>query len=142
VSGKPAVLREAVAEGVIKLRRETLRLVREGRVAKGDVLEAARLAAIMACKETPRLIPLCHQIPLTHVSVEFDVGEDEIRARVRVRAKAETGVEMEALTGVTVALLTVWDMVKQYEKDAEGGYPCTEIGGVRVVRKIKGRCDG
>ena len=139
VTPKPVVYREAVAEGAIRLRPETVKLIREGRVEKGDVFTVASIAGILAAKKTPELIPLCHPIPLTKVDVECHVeGEDWVVCRARVVAEAKTGVEMEALTAVTVALLTVWDMVKKYEKDEAGQYPYTRIEYVRVVEKKKG----
>jgi cyclic pyranopterin phosphate synthase len=139
VSEKKDVIREAVAEGKIYLRPETLQAVRQGTVLKGNVLATARVAATLAVKQTPLLIPLCHQIPLSAVDVEFTYGEDCIEAEVRVRSTGKTGVEMEALTGVSVALLTIWDMVKSAEKDEQGQYPFTRIEGIRVVEKKKGK---
>ena len=137
VGHKPDVLRVAEAEGKIALRPETLELVRAGGVEKGDPLLTAQLAAILAAKKTPELIPLCHPIPITKVDVEVGVEEDGIRVRTRVEAVAKTGVEMEALTATAIALLTIWDMVKKHEKDEAGQYPHTAITGVRVVSKLK-----
>ena len=137
VGHKPDVLRVAVAEGRIVLRPETLRRVREGRVEKGDPLLIAQLAGILAAKKTPELVPLCHSIPITKVDVELQVQEDGILARARVEAVAKTGVEIEALTAVSAALLAVWDVVKQYEKDEAGQYPHTRITDIRVVSKLK-----
>jgi GTP cyclohydrolase subunit MoaC len=131
------VIREAVAEGKIYLRPETLQAIRQGTVVKGNVLATARVAATLAVKQTPLLIPLCHQIPLSSVDVEFTYGEECLEAAVRVRSTGKTGVEMESLTGVSVALLTIWDMVKSAEKDERGQYPCTRIEGIRVVEKKK-----
>ncbi|MDG6257765.1 MAG: cyclic pyranopterin monophosphate synthase MoaC [Methanomicrobiaceae archaeon] len=138
VSEKSDVMREAVAEGRIHLRPETLLAIREGNVLKGNVLATARVAAIQAVKATPSLIPMCHPLALGGVEAEFDEGEGFIEARVRVTSYGKTGVEMEALTGVSVGLLTVWDMVKSAEKDAGGQYPTTRIEGVRVLEKRKG----
>ncbi len=138
ISGKGEVVREAAAEGRIRLREATLRAIREGSVVKGNVLATARVAAILAVKETPRIIPLCHPIPLSGIEVDFTDDEGFIRTTVRVRSRGPTGVEMEALTGVSVALLTIWDMVKSAEKDAAGQYPETEIDGIRVLEKRKG----
>ena len=138
ISGKGEVAREASAEGRIRLRGETLRAIREGTVIKGNVLATARVAAILAVKETPRIIPLCHPIPLSGIEVDFADGAGFIRATVRVRSRGPTGVEMEALTGVSVALLTIWDMVKSAEKDEAGQYPETGIEGIRVISKKKG----
>lgn len=137
VSSKPEVFREAVAEGFIKLKKETVRLIREGLVEKGDVLTISSVAALLAVKKTPELLPLTHNIPITHVSTSYEVLDDGVRVTVAVRTTAKTGVEMEALTGVTLALLNIWDMVKKYEKDEEGQYPETVISNVRVVRKTK-----
>ena len=137
VGHKPDVLRVAIAEGKILLRPETLKRVREGRVEKGDPLLVAQLAGILAAKKTPELVPLCHPIPITKVDVELQVQEDGILARARVEAVAKTGVEMEALTAVSAALLAVWDVVKQYEKDEAGQYPHTRITDIRVVSKLK-----
>jgi cyclic pyranopterin phosphate synthase len=138
ISGKDEVVREAVAEGRIRLQETTLRAIREGSLVKGNVLATARVAAIQAVKETPRIIPLCHPIPLSGIEVDFEDGDGYILATVRVRSRGPTGVEMEALTGVSVALLTIWDMVKSAEKDAAGQYPETGIDGIRVLEKKKG----
>ena len=138
ISFKDVVLREAVAEGYIRLRKETIKLIKEGKVEKGDVFTIAKVAAIQAVKKTPELIPLCHNIPITFVDVKFQVVDDEkVRAEATVRAYAKTGVEMEALTAVTVALLNVWDVVKKYEKDEYGQYPSTAIEGIKVLSKVK-----
>ncbi|ABL77722.1 cyclic pyranopterin monophosphate synthase MoaC [Thermofilum pendens] len=137
ITGKAESERLAVAEGKIRLRRETIEKIRRGEVPKGDVLAVAKTAAIMAVKKTWEIIPLCHPIPITFVDVNFDVMEEELRVRVEVKTTAKTGVEMEALTGASVALLTVWDMVKSLEKDQEGQYPYTEINSIRVVEKVK-----
>ncbi len=138
VSGKPEIFREATAKGVIKLKAETIRLVREGKIAKGDPLYAARIAGILAAKKTSELVPLCHPLPLTNVEVDAKVlDESTVEVTAVVKTRAQTGVEMEALTAVSVALLTVWDMTKQYEKDAEGQYPSTAIEGIHVVKKLK-----
>jgi len=138
VSGKDVVPREAVACGRIRLSRTSLDAISSGTVRKGDVLEVARVAALLAVKRTPLSIPHCHPVPVTSVDVDFRVLEDGIEATCAVRADYRTGVEMEALSGVTTALLTVWDMVKYLEKDGDGQYPGTVLGDVRVVRKTKG----
>ncbi len=138
ISPKNEVFREAIAEGYIRLRKETIELIKEGRVEKGDVFTIAKVAAIQAVKKTPELIPLCHNIPITFIDVRFQVvGEDRVRVEATVRASARTGVEMEALTAVIAALLNVWDLVKKYEKDESGQYPWTVIEGIRVISKIK-----
>jgi cyclic pyranopterin phosphate synthase len=138
ISGQGDVTREAVAAGRIHLREETLRAIQEGTVVKGNVLAIARVAATLAVKETPHLIPMCHPIPVAGIEVDFTEQESCIEATVRVKSVGKTGVEMEALTGVAVALLTVWDMVKSAEKDPEGQYPVTRIEGIRVIEKRKG----
>jgi len=139
VGGKAEVFREAVAEGFIKLRAGTLDRIKRGRVEKGDVFGVARVAGVLAAKRTSELVPLCHPLRLTDVDVVLEVVDGgRVRAVVTVRAVERTGVEMEALVAVCVALLTVWDMVKQYEKDEAGQYPKTRIERVRVVSKVKG----
>ncbi len=140
VGEKPEVLREAVAEGFIKLRTGTVDKIKRGKVEKGNVFDVARVAGVLAAKRTSELMPLCHPLRLTDVEVGLKVVDGQrVRAEAVVRAVERTGVEMEALVAVSVALLTVWDMVKQYEKDEAGQYPVTRIEGVRVVRKIKGK---
>jgi len=139
VGGKPSVFREAVAEGFIKLRTGSVERIRAGRVEKGDVFGAARVAGVLAAKRTSELVPLCHPLRLTDVNVRLEIANaDRVKAEVVVKAVERTGVEMEALVGVCVALLTVWDMVKQYEKDERGQYPQTRIEEVKVVQKVKG----
>ena len=137
ISHKPAVRRVAVARGFIRLRPETVERIREGRLEKGDALQVARLAGVNAAKMTPFLLPLCHPLKLEHVDVETRVHDDGVEVEVKVEATEKTGVEMEALTAASIALLNIWDVVKGYEKDEGGQYPHTEIVGVRVVRKIK-----
>ncbi|MBC7126904.1 MAG: cyclic pyranopterin monophosphate synthase MoaC [Candidatus Methanosuratincola petrocarbonis] len=138
VGEKPPVLRIAVAGGSIRLKTKTINLIKSNSIEKGDVLAVARVAAIQAVKRTSESIPLCHPIPVDHVSVEFKIGSDRIECTVRVRAFAKTGVEMEALCGVSAALLTIWDMTKKYEKDEGGQYPETFISEIRVLNKYKG----
>jgi len=137
ITTKEIVRREAVAEGFIKLRNETIRRVREGRIEKGDVFSVATIAAIMAVKNTPNIVPLTHNIPITSVKVNYEVMNEGIKVIVTVKTDAKTGVEMEALTGVMAALLAIWDMVKKYEKDERGQFPWTRITDVRVVSKVK-----
>jgi cyclic pyranopterin phosphate synthase len=138
ISGKPEVFREATATGTIKLKPETIRLINEGKIAKGDPLHTAKIAGILAAKKTSTLIPLCHSLPLTNVKVEAKVlDKSSVRVTSTVKTKAQTGVEMEALVATAVSLLTIWDMVKQYEKDVAGQYPLTVIENIRVVEKIK-----
>ncbi|ADV65275.1 GTP cyclohydrolase subunit MoaC [Desulfurococcus mucosus DSM 2162] len=138
VTGKDEVYREATATGFIRLKPSTIEAVRKGLVEKGDVLAASTIAAILGVKETPRVLPLTHNIPITHVKVDFTVLDEGIRVHVTVKTTAKTGVEMEALMGVAAALLNIWDMVKKYEKDEKGQYPDTLITDVRVVEKRKG----
>jgi cyclic pyranopterin phosphate synthase len=138
VSNKPEVFREATAVGTIRLRVETVRLIKEGKIAKGDPIYAARIAGILAAKKTCTLIPLCHPLPLTNVQIEITISAKRmVNVTATVKTKAQTGVEMEALTAVAVSLLTVWDMTKQYEKDAKGQYPSTAIQNIHVVKKVK-----
>jgi len=138
ISAKEPLIREAVATGVIRLKGTTVDRIKRNKIEKGNVLAVARVAAIQAVKNTPDIIPLCHQIPIEHVGVEFDLRGEEVKVMVKVKASAKTGVEMEALAGVSAALLTVWDMTKKYEKDENGQYPTTLIKEIRVVEKRKG----
>jgi len=138
ITEKPPVGRRAVASGTIRLKETTIEAIKSGEVKKGDVLTVARVAAIQAVKETPRQIPMCHPIPLTGVEVVFELLSGQVRATVVVTSVGKTGVEMEALAGVSVALLNVWDMVKSREKDETGNYPSTRIEEIRVVEKRKG----
>lgn len=125
------------ASGFIRLKKETLEKIRSKEVPKGDVLAVAQTAAIMAVKRTTEMIPLTHPIPITGVDVDLKIEDNGVRAEVEVRSIGQTGVEMEALAGVTGALLTIWDMVKGLEKDAAGQYPTTAIEEIRVVKKVK-----
>jgi cyclic pyranopterin phosphate synthase len=138
VSGKAEVFREATATGKIRLKPETVNLIREGKIAKGNPLYTAKIAGVLAAKKTSELIPLCHPLPLTSVEVEAEIAEKTaVEVTATVKTKAQTGVEMEALAAASVGLLTIWDMVKQYEKDAAGQYPNTAIENIHVVRKLK-----
>ncbi|HWW94395.1 MAG TPA: cyclic pyranopterin monophosphate synthase MoaC [Vicinamibacteria bacterium] len=116
VSAKPPTLREAVARGRIRIAPSALRLLRAGRLRKGGVIEAARLAGILAAKRTGEVIPLCHPLPLTHVDVDLLPRRDGFMIEARVRTEARTGAEMEALHAVAVAALTVYDMVKAADR--------------------------
>jgi cyclic pyranopterin phosphate synthase len=138
ISAKNDVVREAVAVGKIFLKPETMIAIREGTVVKGNVLSTARVAATLSVKNTPSLIPMCHSIPISAITVDFFEGDGFIESTVRVKSTGKTGVEMEALVGVSIALLTVWDMVKSAEKDAAGQYPVTCIQDIRVIEKCKG----
>lgn len=139
IHAKPDVPRRAVAEGTIRLRPRTIAAIRAGRVEKGDPIAAAEVAGLQAIKSTWQVLPHCHPIPLTSAAVEFDVLRDRVVCTATVEATYKTGVEMEALHGVSVALLAVWDMVKSLEKDARGQYATARIDGVRVLSKEKGR---
>ena len=139
VSAKPEVYREAKAKGLIKLKPETLKLIQKGKIEKGDVFSVAKVAGILAAKNTCNLIPLCHPLPLTNVELDLRIVNGGIEVEATVKTKAQTGVEMEALVAVSVALLTAWDMTKQYEKDRFGQYPSTVIENVHVISKIKKR---
>ena len=132
VSEKDVTERRARVRGEIRMRPETVRLIARNRVAKGNVLEAARLAGIMAAKRTSELIPLCHQLNLTSVSVEFEVGEDRVAVEAEALVDARTGVEMEAFTAASVALLTIYDMCKAVDREMV-------ISEVRLVEKRGGR---
>lgn len=135
VGHKEIVPRSATASGVIRLRRETVAAITAGKVEKGDVVQAAILAAIQGAKRVPGLIPLCHPLRLDSVKPEVTLGDDHVMVRCTVTARERTGVEMEALMAVTLGLLTVWDMVKALEKDSDGQYPLTRIMDVRVEEK-------
>jgi len=138
ITPKPNVYREATAKGRIKLKPETVRLIRMHKIEKGDPFAVAKVAGILAAKNTSSLIPLCHPLPLTNVDVNLKIVDDSaVEVEATVKTRAQTGVEMEALVAASVALLTVWDMTKQYEKDAKGQYPSTVIENVHVMRKIK-----
>jgi cyclic pyranopterin monophosphate synthase len=138
VSGKAVISREAEAAGVIVLSPETIERIRRGEIKKGDPLLVAEVAGMNAAKQTHLLIPHCHQIPLEAVRVSFELFDRHIEVHGHVRAHAKTGVEMEALVAVSLALCAIWDMVKYLEKDTAGQYPTTRIQDIRVVRKVKG----
>ncbi|WP_440989538.1 cyclic pyranopterin monophosphate synthase MoaC [Haloarchaeobius baliensis] len=137
VGAKPDSRRRAVAEGTIHLRESTVDAIRASEVEKGDVLATARIGAIQAVKHTWEAIPMCHQIPITNVDTEFELGDGSLTLTVAVETTGKTGCEMEALEGVTTGLNVVWDMVKAAEKDEAGEYPETRIEDVRVVEKTK-----
>ncbi|MDR0980474.1 MAG: cyclic pyranopterin monophosphate synthase MoaC [Methanocalculaceae archaeon] len=141
VTPKPDVPREATARGKIHLRPETLKTIAEGKVVKGNVLATAQVAGTLAVKQTWALIPMCHPIPVGAVTVSFVQTDEYIEVSCRVKTFGKTGIEMEALTGASVALLTIWDMVKSAEKDADGQYPVTRIEDIHVVEKIKGTAE-
>ena len=137
VGDKPIVKRTALSRGTIHLKESTIELIRKEEIKKGNVLTTAQIAAISAIKSTHHLIPLCHSLRITGVDVGFIVESDRIEVTVSVRSTGKTGVEMETLTGVSLALLTIWDMVKSVEKDENGQYPSTRISKIEVVKKEK-----
>jgi cyclic pyranopterin phosphate synthase len=130
VSAKPLSARTAIAEGRIALAKETVALIRKNDIAKGDVIATARLAGIQAAKRTAHLIPLCHTIPLSEVKIDIELAKNGAKISCTARTVAQTGVEMEALTGVSIALLTIYDMCKAVDKKME-------IGDVRLLKKTK-----
>ena len=138
IGHKKSVPRMARASGFIRLKKETLKKIESKDVPKGDVLAVAQTAAILAVKKTTDLVPLAHPIPITGTDVDLQLEKDGVRVEVEVRSTGQTGVEMEALSGVSGALLTIWDMVKGLEKDEAGQYPTTLIQDIRVVKKVKG----
>ncbi len=138
ITQKNDVFREAIAVGKIRLKPETVQMIRDAKVEKGDPLAAAEIASVMAAKGTSQLIPLCHPIPVTSVTAHSTLGKDSVEVEATVRTTAKTGVEMEALVAATIYLLTLWDMVKRHEKDAMGQYPSTTIEFIRVKSKTKG----
>ena len=138
ISEKDIITRIAKASGSIRLKRETITKIKNKNVKKGDVFTIAKIAAITAVKKVPDLIPFCHPIPITNVNVEFNIENDTIiNVSCTVKTIAQTGVEMEALTGVNIALLNIWDVVKMYEKDENGQYPSTIMYDIKVKEKIK-----
>jgi len=133
VSAKAVTAREAVARGVVRMRPETLQLIRRGGIAKGEVLAVARVAGIMAAKRTPEWIPMCHPLPIHVAAIDFrDAAPDTLEIEARVRVEARTGVEMEALTAVSAAALTVYDMCKAVDREMV-------IGEIRLIEKRGGR---
>ena len=134
VSGKDASLRTAIAAAKVLVNKETFELIKEGRMTKGDVLGVAQVAGIMAAKKTPEIIPMCHPIWIAGIDIDFDLDEEGfvINIKATVRCKGETGVEMEALTAVTVTALTIYDMCKAVQKDIE-------ITGICLLSKTGGK---
>ena len=137
IGAKPDVKRRATATGEIALRPATLSAIRAGNVEKGDPIHTAEVAGIQAIKRTAEALPHCHPIPLTHAAVHLEVFDGGVRCTTEVVATYKTGVEMEALHGCAIALLTVWDMVKSLEKDEGGQYPHTLIRDLKVTAKEK-----
>ena len=138
IGNKPIVERKATATGLLHLQEGTKKAIVEKMVKKGDVLEASTIAAIQAVKDTPRIIPHCHPIPLEGCKVDWTWEETSLRCTVHVSAHYKTGIEMEALTGVSAGLLCVLDMIKSFEKDEHGQYPHASMSDIRVLEKIKG----
>ena len=134
VGGKEATDRRAVARAVVRVSQDTARAVAQGNAPKGDVIGTARIAGIQAAKRTSELIPLCHPLPLTFADVRIEVGERELTLEAETRTTAQTGVEMEALTAVSAAALTVYDMVKGIERGVE-------ITDIRLIEKTGGKED-
>lgn len=137
ISKKPVTFRTATASGRIKLKRSTVERIRKGLMDKGNPLALAEIAGMMAAKRTPELLPLCHPLRIENTTIEAAIVPSGIEVTATISANEKTGVEMEALTATTIALLNVWDVVKAYEKDGKGQYPTTQIEAVRVVRKAK-----
>tara|TARA_B110000014_G_C20110886_1_gene585157 strand:- start:294 stop:752 length:459 start_codon:yes stop_codon:yes gene_type:complete len=142
VGSKPIVEREATATGLIRLSVESVDLVSNGNSPKGDVREASTISAIQAVKETSRTLPHCHPIPIEGCNVDWKIEGRNLRCTVTVRTHWTTGVEMEALCGVSAGLLCAWDMLKPIEKDENGQYPDVSIEDIRVLRKKKSHPQG
>ena len=138
ITVKPIIKRYAEASGRLYLNKETIKEIKDGTVKKGDPLLIAEVAGMNAAKQTHLLIPHCHQIPLDYVDIKFTVTDEYIDALCAVSAQARTGVEMEALVAVSIALNTILDTVKYIEKDENGQYPNTAITDIKVVFKKKG----
>ena len=130
VSAKPLSARTAIASGKISLRQETVQLVRKNEITKGDVMATAKIAGIQGAKRTAQLVPLCHTIPLSEIKIDIDLSSDGAEVRCTAKTIAQTGVEMEALTGVAVALLTIYDMCKAVDKEMT-------LSEIRLVEKRK-----
>jgi len=138
ISEKDSILRIATASGNICLKSETIERIKNKNLKKGDVFTIAKIAAINAVKKVPDLIPLCHPIPISNVEIDFSYeGDNIVKVKCTVKSISKTGVEMEALMGVNIALLNIWDVVKMYEKDSNGQYPKTAINSIKVDEKIK-----
>ncbi len=137
VGAKPDQKRRAVASGQIFLDETTIKMIQSEEIKKGNVLTTAQIAGIQAVKNTSSIIPLCHPLNLTGIEIDFDVESSVITCTCAVNTLGKTGVEMEAITGVSVALLTIWDMVKAVEKDEDGQYQDTKISEIKVLKKEK-----
>ena len=132
IADKEATEREALVEGTVSIHPEVIRVIKKGTVPKGDVLEAARVAGILAAKSTPYTIPLCHPIPIEYVEINFSIGKNKVNITTTVRAKAKTGVEMEALVATAISALTIYDMCKMLDKDMV-------ISEMKLLRKSGGK---
>ena len=137
ISEKKVVKRVATATGQLKLSKPSIDAINANQVKKGNVIEASTIAAIQAVKETPRIIPHCHPIPLEGCNVDWEISDTVLHCTVTVTANYKTGIEMEAITGVCAGLLCALDMVKSYEKDNDGQYPDSEISQVKIISKYK-----
>ena len=137
ISDKKEIVRKAIASGEILLKHDTIERIKSGQIEKGCVLSTARIAGIMAVKKIYELIPLCHQISISNIDIQFEIKKKSIKAKTEVKSIGKTGVEMEALTGTSIALLTIWDMVKSIEKCETGNYPDTKIFNIKVDEKLK-----
>ncbi len=137
ISAKKVVYREATATGRIILKPSTIRAIREGKLEKGDPVSLASAASVLATKQTPSVVILAHPLKIEKTEPKVVVGDSWVDVTVKVATHDKTGVEMEALTAVAVALLNIWDVVKSSEKDAEGQYPTTAIESIRVTKKVK-----
>ena len=137
ISEKKLVKRVATATGHLKLSKPSIDAINANKVKKGNVIEASTIAAIQAVKETPRIIPHCHPIPLEGCNVDWEISDTVLHCTVTVTANYKTGIEMEAITGVCAGLLCALDMVKSYEKDNDGQYPDSEISQVKIISKYK-----
>jgi len=137
VGSKPEQIRNATASGKIYLKKETIEKIENSEIKKGNVLTTAQIAGIQGVKNTSQMIPLCHPLHITGIEVNFEIEERYIKSIVSVNSKGQTGVEMEAITGCSLALLTIWDMVKAVEKDENGQYPNTKISDIEVIKKEK-----
>ena len=137
ITEKSVVRRSATATGLLKISQSARTAIINDEVKKGNVIEASTIAAVQAVKETPRIIPHCHPIPLEGCDVNWNLDGDGLRCNVSVLAHYKTGIEMEAITGVCAGLLCALDMIKSFEKDSTGQYPNTEICDVRILEKVK-----
>ncbi|MHA1339203.1 MAG: cyclic pyranopterin monophosphate synthase MoaC [Promethearchaeota archaeon] len=137
ISNKKEILRIATASGKIYLKEKTIEAIKSNNIKKGNPIETAKIVALIAVKKTPELIPHCHQIPITKISFDHKFNKNFIEMFVTVKAIARTGVEMEALVGISTMLNVIWDMTKYLEKDEDGQYPNTKINDIQVINKKK-----